>query len=894
MAAEAQSGFVPASPEEKQQAAASGFVPASPEDKQDAAASGFVPASAQDRQDAGGPSVVQQGLDALAMKPQARGFIKGVERTAATMIDQASKRYLGDEPTQERSLTATMGRTDPLAATTQMLPEAVKAPIRKGAGKVAAWLEKNTHPEGLFEWGGNIGEMVSEIMAMGPEAETGGLGGSGVGRELTGQVMSYADKVAERARNTKLLAENPTVARLVDAGIKYAKLSAQGAAGAGTEGTAQTMAKTNDPKAALEGGVINAAVGAVAEPVVEALQYVKNLRAGKAAAGPREIPPRPVEAPPFPKPTAPPEPPVEMPARMAEPGAVQEIPKPRQPRMAAPDELTPQPEMPEPFTRTRPAPVEPEDVGPAPTPPEPYEAGRAPAEQRLAEMEQQTARGAISAKLGGKIEDIGDPEAAAESLRTLNEHIDSEEFQSLPADQQADILRDRDELMQRADPDTHPPTVLDNVNDMGSAADAMSAKAKEAYDAWNDASGGKFVKLNNELSKLRGKFDVDSLKRKAEVENELNSLARTGKIGTDIERAMFRGRFADAAVLRDADAAISKAFKGAERSGGLNPQSLQTNWKNFVNGRGAMRVRSVLGPERYEAINNFVNDMAGEKAADAAANEALMTQHKQNMAAYLDRVKNAKTIAEAKTAAQDAQFASEKLAYDTEKAAAEQGIRKAKLQDRLNTRRRIQQHQAAMSEWTKQVQDIDNLNDAKRIAQREQRRLYSENVEARKQAELKASEIREQGKEAYQEAKDAVGRKNAAQELEDAQRLHEWRQQKEAIEAENKQLGNKKQRDFTSLSRGVWNFLKENAPAVYVGGKLASMAGLPANEAATVAGAAWAAKRILTNPTALKIIAAGTKTGLRPEVLIPVISSLIASSEPEPQPAKPQERQTKK
>ena len=86
-----------------------------------------------------------------------------------------------------------------------------------------------------------------------------------------------------------------------------------------------------------------------------------------------------------------------MPERMTRPAKVQEIRKPDRPVKEPPAPLTERPEMPlRPEPLQRPEPIEPEDVGPAPMPPEPYQPNRPPAEQRLQEMEQQTARGAVS------------------------------------------------------------------------------------------------------------------------------------------------------------------------------------------------------------------------------------------------------------------------------------------------------------------------------------------------------------------------------------------------------------------------------------------------------------------------------------------------------------------
>ena len=884
MATQAQSdGFVPARPEDMQASGSSdGFVAARPEDSDD----GFTPARPQDIQDTGGPSVVSQGLD-IINRPMA-GYIKGLERTAGTFLDQAGQQFLGVEPGQPETVSSSLARSsNPAATATQLLPEGIKAPVRKALNKGSAWLNKNTDPDGVFEWGGNLGEMITEIMLMnegaGTRAAQAGKAASksSVGREVMGEVGSYAESLMQKAKHAKLLEDNPTIARLVDAGLKYARSAAQGATTGGIEGGAQTMAKTDDPEKAAEGGVVNAAIGAVAEPVAEAAsEYLHGLKTGRIkpkATGPQPIPDRPVKAPPFPDPEAPPPPSVETPERMARPAAVEEVRQPTKPTIAPPDPLTERPEMPEPPPPIgQPPRILAKDQGPAPQPPEPFAPDRAPGEERFAQIEGETARGTVEDKLGTE-EFIGDPDEAAQHILNLDRSIDSPEFHAMPEEHQAEMLRTRKELLQRADPDGTPQEIIDQVGDMGSAADAMEAKAKEAYNEWGDASGGKFTSLNNQLSKLRGKFDAESLEKKAEVEAELDELAKSGTIGSNIHRALYRSRFSDAFVLRDADDAFTKSWKGAERTGNLDPQALQRNWKNFVMKRGAERVRSVIGDERFESMNNFVNEFAGEKAADKAAQAAIELEHRQNMTVYTQRVKEAKTIAEAKQAALDAKHNADVLAQNTahERAKAEvrSGIRQARVQDRLNTRRRMQEHIENVAGWADEVAKVSDLNAAKKIARDADLRAYRENVQARRHAQTQRTNIREAGQDAHRAAKDEVARKNATLTQEHGETLADWRQNAARIEESNRQ-----QKSYKNLATGVWTYLKDNALPIYVAGQAAHVAGLPVDKAATVAGALWVTKRIATNPTALKIVSTAAATGARPEVYIPIIAHLISSS----------------
>ena len=171
------------------------------------------------------------------------------------------------------------------------------------------------------------------------------------------------------------------------------------------------------------------------------------------------------------------------------------------------------------------------------------------------------------------------------------------------------------------------------------------------------AHRGDFVKWNEQLQDAKGKFDADSLANRAEAEGNLRAMNRTLKVADPLDREIYRSQFADGYVLQDAHDAITNAFKGADRTGGLDPGALQRNWKKFVNGYGPERVKNVFGEDYYHDMNQFVNDMAGESDADKLAAAKIKTQYDLDMASYRQRVTEAKTLDEAKQAALDAKHA---------------------------------------------------------------------------------------------------------------------------------------------------------------------------------------------------------------------------------------------
>ena len=160
---------------------------------------------------------------------------------------------------------------------------------------------------------------------------------------------------------------------------------------------------------------------------------------------------------------------------------------------------------------------------------------------------------------------------------------------------------------------------------------------------------------------------------------------------------------------------------------------------------------------------------------------------------------------------------------------------------------------------------------------------YRENVQARLKARTERMNLKEAAGEQHAAAKAEVDKQNEAIAQEHQERLADYRQEKTRIEDYNRELA-KKNKNYKNLATGVWNYLKENAFPVYATGQVLHAFGVPTNKAAATIGGLWAMKRMVTNPTVLKVITSAEQAGVRPEVYIPVIASMIAKGANPPQP----------
>jgi hypothetical protein len=499
--------------------------------------------------------------------------------------------------------------------------------------------------------------------------------------------------------------------------------------------------------------------------------------------------------------------------------------------------------------------AEPTPVPQPPTEPEPYTPQRAPAVERLAQQEKQLARETVAEKFAREAQtragDIGDPDVAAGHLENLNKEIEDEGFVNLPADQQAQLLEARAELLRRAQPAADPRSaseMLDNVNDMGDAVTALRHRATEAYNDWNAKTEGQFTSANNVFAKTRGKFDADSITKRNEAEAELMNLWRKYKVAAPIDRAVYRAQFADSYVMEDGDKAFTNSFKGADRTGDLDPKALQRNWKSYVNKYGSERIKSVYGEERYNGMNQFVNDMAGEDEADKAVNSQIRANYAKQQQAHRAIVQNAKTLDEAKQAAIDAKNQSALTEYQTAKQQAQIGVQNARIQDRLNRSRQITDFQKQHQEWQDQVLQANNLNAAKRAAYNADREQARQQNRAITQAQNKRI---------------ATIRENAQNDAEARRQIDEMHQQ--AREQYQDDLEDYRAAKASSTRRSYIMALGRGL----VGSKRVALL-----------------RAIATSPTAQKVIAHSAAVGANPEIIAPLIQSIL--NHPQQRQEKPQ------
>jgi hypothetical protein len=380
--------------------------------------------------------------------------------------------------------------------------------------------------------------------------------------------------------------------------------------------------------------------------------------------------------------------------------------------------------------------------------------------------------------------------------------------------------------------------MLDDIGDLGDAVEAIRRRPIEAYNDWNEQTQGEFNTHNSVFSKTRGKFDADSITKRNEAEAALMNLWQARKVGAPIDRAVYRAQFADSYVMEDANNAITNSFKGAERTGDLDPKALQRNWKSFVNKTGPERVKNVFGEERYRTMNQFVNDMAGEDEADKAANDQIRADYAKRLAAHRTLAKNAKTLDEAKQAALDAKHeaavSAQEQQYQGARQEASQGIRQARIQDRVNRARQLTEYQKAHEQWQEQVLNAGNVNEANRAARAAEQ-----------------EEVREHNRaifEAKQERESVV----TQQRQDHAEAMANWRAD----------------RDAGIRRRFMQQLGKSAASAVGIKG----------------AAPYFILKTIMTNPTAWKVAAHAAAVGSKPELILPLIQSMSGTMPTKKQP----------
>jgi hypothetical protein len=298
-----------------------------------------------------------------------------------------------------------------------------------------------------------------------------------------------------------------------------------------------------------------------------------------------------------------------------------------------------------------------------------------------------------------------DADLAARHLDRIESIVQDPNFSRLPPARQADILQSHNDVMQQMreyqqllpqheySPYLHQPTfapvdvdtALSRVGDMGDAAEEMMRGPKEMYNQWEnltkDRPGGSFRTINDEMNDLIGKTGQASRQRLAALTDEMHQMFNgsdpyLGRAGTPTDLAIARSQFNNGYLVKRVDDAFTKAFEGADRTGNFNVRKLQAGWKSLVNDVGAPRMSNTLGPERYEAMNNMINDLAGEPAADKAATAAAKAeaaqQHQGAMEEYQQKDQQRQQVNKAnvaeykqKAAAQEAAAnAKQKWYYD--------------------------------------------------------------------------------------------------------------------------------------------------------------------------------------------------------------------------------------
>jgi hypothetical protein len=730
------------------------------------------------------------------------------------------------------------------------------------------------HAGGLgFDMASWIGTEGLLRMGMAPE-ELAGLGGDA--GEAGQAVLSAADKYKKAGAVASIFDKYPVIAHLASMGARLAHSVIEGgpAAEQGIVGATQAGVESEgDPKSMALGAFMGAASHIVGNEAIKgATNYLTRTKAAgeaaeEAAAEAAKPPPPPVETPIPPKP---------------EPAELTPAPRPAPPEEPdMPPELAPPPQPPEPVTATPtpekptaptplepPAPVTPTPTPPEPTPPELYTPDRVPAEQRFGQLQQDVAQSA------------GNNAVAAIHLENLNQIIrENRTWQKplLPA-QMEDVLRMRDELLDHVTGGSAPADseqVVSALGDLGQSADALRAGPLAARARWDELSGGAYSELTGELDKLAGKTDANSLSKAQALKGQIDTLLAAPKFGgtaTPAVRAAYDALLSKADILDAGDDAFTKAYTGAGRTGDINFKTLQTNWKNFVNKAGVPEVQSAMGEDRFNAMNDFINEVVTEPAQNKAAQAALDTAHDAAMDEWKQGVKNAKTLDEAKQKTLDSQHAADQSQMD-------------------------EMHKQELQEWRQKVSDAQSLDQAKRDAQAAEyadtRKAYAtaKRVRTKVLANRKA-QMQQMTDDYNAQMKQAGGmdKEQKAQIAADhAQQMEAWQADSDRIAAQNKaniaewkqqnkQSGAGPSADEKQMTAAQIIKAVKTASGLGIGGEILHFLPLPPHVKGAIAGvgtAAYITKRILSNPATARVFMTAVKSGGDPAIYSAVINSML-------------------
>jgi hypothetical protein len=770
--------------------------------------------------------------------------------------------------------------------TTPYMPESVKT-SRQHLTDAAAWLTKKGKPLGPMEssalspvagaaqLGGSLGFDTAEFYGLegllglaAPEAAGAGATADVGEAAKAAKELSVAAKYKTAGAISDVLNKYPVVNKLTAIGLRALHAVEEGVPLDATTrqmligGAQGGIASEGDPEktgeSAMLGGLVNQTFEEMLGPATKYLNKLKGTTEDIAPATSGELPP-PIEhaLPEKPSrsdfaPTVVPEP-----QYPPEPQLLNVPEKPTKLPKVKPEQLGPPPTKPT-LLKT-PEPIEPTPRPEEPVAPAPYTPDRAPAEERFQQVEQGAAGGAA-----------GDA-VAARHLESLNQIIDQHRKMQFPMNdaQKTEVLRLRDEMANHVLQGTAPADaqqVAGAITDMGQAADVMRQGPVAARARWNDMTGGQFEEMDSQIKKLAGKTDPDSIVKRQQAQEILDKLMNAPKFGgtaTPGIRSAYDTILAKADLLDGADDAFTKSYKGADRTGSLDFNSLQTNWKNFVNKEGAPEVRNALGADRFDSINDFVNNVVQEPALDKAAQAAIDEQHNTVMDSWKAQMKDADDLD----------------AMKKQTAKAQMDSQNADMTDA---------HRAELAARMKLVEDAKTTAEAKNAAQEsdyaENTKAYNDAMAANKKMIAEHIATKKQMTSDYQAATKAAKDSDKAKINADYKaKMDEWKPEMKRLTAIN-QANKALYRLQASPLRGLAdkqltsdNLLGEVAKALAKeAAKQAIKKAIPGAGLAMrlVKNPGELAKRVILGPS-MKVFATAVREGGDPKVYGPVIAAMV-------------------
>lgn len=608
------------------------------------------------------------------------GAIKQGERTVGGLM-----KILGDNRDQSSAALRSVGIPGQSAPPATAAPDPISDHMRKGA----AWLNQNTDADGFFEHLGGFGENVAELLT--PEA-LGVLAKSSEavkGGEAADQAVTAAQKYSDAAKVAQTLEKFPRIRDLVGIGLAAA-------AKAGAEVGGQTYVKTGgDEDAALHAGEIGAGIGGVLAPVLEAggvvaRNYVRNNQTAMEDVGgvPTPVSAEVRNARPTPEQAAG----QQSIQNAAQSTLAQRLEEVNESRAVPENTQLALPARTGPFTFELHGPsaemtsegdsllapararqigtrvVAGKGSGTAATEPvhisafthpgvgdeaplaqvsdlgeQPEGSHKEPVLQYLSGSKPGTPAPKTDVLGGGGVLRTQDPNVAVANVRSLNEAIDSPEFDSMPAEQQQALLDARSNVQQQLSqyhaevrqnlpgagkpnfPQIDVRKTIQGVGSYTEAADHLEGIATDGYNniadslALNDISGGKFNQIRNANKEAwkayKGATTGDGMRaaeQTIDVTNQQMQSLLQNDIGGSVspkELAGFNDAYGQAQKLRYVANAVDRAFSGngseAARSWeyrGFNGQMLMGNLDRLVTKFGRNTLDRVVGSDNMNTL----------------------------------------------------------------------------------------------------------------------------------------------------------------------------------------------------------------------------------------------------------------------------------------------------